>query len=80
MYTGPLYVLYNAVLRGFPPRLVDLLNHGPAARPADGGGAMPVRGNRFETTIFVICSGITKLSRYTQVLACGKYIYIYIDR
>ena len=26
LYTGPLYALYNAVLRGFPQHLVDLLN------------------------------------------------------
>ena len=66
MYTGPLYVLYNAVLRGFPPALADLLNHGCAAPgPAVRAGA--VFGNRFETTIFVICSGITKLSRFTRV-------------
>ena len=26
LYTGPLYILYNAVLRGFPKNLVDLLN------------------------------------------------------
>jgi hypothetical protein len=64
MYTGPLYVLYNAVLRGAPAVMVELLNAGHAA-PADE--ARPVYGNRFETTLFVICSGITKLSRFTRV-------------
>jgi hypothetical protein len=64
MYTGPLYVLYNAVLRGFPAVLVKLLNT-DHTEPADK--TSPVYGNRFETTLFVICSGITKLSRYTRV-------------
>ena len=69
LYTGPLYVLYNAVLRGFPGALVALLNAG-CARPTTtmpGEPARPVYGNRFETTIFVICSGITKLARFTRV-------------
>jgi hypothetical protein len=50
LYTGPLYVLYNAVLRGFPPGDVEIL-----------------KGNKFETSIFVISSGITKLSKVTGI-------------
>jgi hypothetical protein len=50
LYTGPLYVLYNAVLRGFPPGDVESL-----------------RGNRYETSLFVIASGITKLSKVTGI-------------
>jgi hypothetical protein len=48
LYTGPNYSLYNARLRGFPAREVELLE-----------------GNDYETTIFIISSGITKLSKVT---------------
>jgi hypothetical protein len=67
LYTGPLYVLYNAVLRGFPRNLVDLLNTGYESEKNAGTGRA-VYGNRFETTIFVISSGITKLAKHTKVL------------
>jgi hypothetical protein len=50
LYTGPLYMLYNALMRDFPPRVVEGL-----------------AGNRFETTMFVIISGITKLAKVTPV-------------
>ncbi len=50
LYTGPLFVTYNAVLRGFPQSDVENL-----------------RGNKFETSIFVIASGITKLSKVTGI-------------
>ena len=50
LYTGPLFVLYNAVLRGFPPGDVESL-----------------KGNRYETSIFVVASGITKLSKVTGI-------------
>ena len=55
LYTGPLFVLYNAVLRGFPDKDVALL--------LDKEG----RENRYETTIFVIASGVTKLSKLTRI-------------
>ncbi len=55
LYTGPMFVLYNAVLRGFPEKYVKCLKD-----KAD-------RENRYETTIFVIASGITKLSKITVV-------------
>ena len=46
LYTGPLYILYNAVLRGFPKHLVELLNKGSTA--FDGSPSQPetVVGNR----------------------------------
>ena len=57
LYTGPLYVLYNALLRGYPADVVRDLN-----------------GNRYETTIFVIVSGISKLSRTTPI-PTGRRLY-----
>ena len=50
LYTGPMYIWYNAVLRGFPEDLCESLS-----------------GNRYETTIFCIISGIVKLSKLTEV-------------
>ena len=50
LYTGPLFTLYNAVLRGFPARDVAAL-----------------LDNRYETSIFTITSGITKVSKISDV-------------
>ena len=50
LYTGPMYLQYNAKLRNFPQRIV-----------------LSLEGNRYETTIFVISSGITKLSKVTAI-------------
>jgi hypothetical protein len=50
LYTGPMFVLYNASLRGFPA--VDVA---------------ALAGNKFETTIFAIASGVTKLSKTTGI-------------
>jgi Ca2+-binding EF-hand superfamily protein len=50
LYTGPMFVLYNASLRGFPLADVEALD-----------------GNKFETTIFTIASGITKLSKVSGI-------------
>ena len=50
LYTGPLYIVYNAVMRDFPTNVVNSL-----------------AGNKFETTVFVIVSGITKLANVTPV-------------
>jgi hypothetical protein len=50
LYTGPMYLWYNAALRGFPADLHAKLE-----------------GNRYETTIFCIISGIIKLSKLTKV-------------
>jgi hypothetical protein len=55
LYTGPMFVLYNAVLRGFPDKDVDCL------KGTDG------KENRYETTIFTISSAITKISKVTSV-------------
>ena len=55
LYTGPMFVLYNAVLRGFPEWDVKCLR--------DQAG----KENRYETTIFAVASGITKLSKVTKV-------------
>ncbi len=55
LYTGPMFVLYNAVLRDFPARDVECLQ--------DTEG----KENRYETTIFAIASGITKLSKVCDI-------------
>jgi hypothetical protein len=55
LYTGPMFVLYNAVLRGFPERDVECL------KSTEG------KENRYETTIFTIASGITKLSKVSDI-------------
>ena len=52
LYTGPMYMLYNAVMRKFPKDLYD-------EHVQDG--------NMYETTIFCIISGISKLSRVTKL-------------
>jgi hypothetical protein len=55
LYTGPMFVLYNAVLRGFPEKDVNCL------KDTEG------KENRYETTIFAIASGITKLSKVSNI-------------
>ena len=57
LYTGPMFFLYNAVLRRFPEDTVKTL-----------------KGNWFETTIFAITSGITKLSK-VSVLPKNRLLY-----
>ena len=58
LYTGPMFVLYNAALRRFPAAdVASLLSPGEDEASA----------NRYETTIFVIASGITKLSKVTGI-------------
>jgi hypothetical protein len=52
LYSGPMFVMYNASLRGFPAADVAALG-----------------GNKFETTIFAITSGVTKLSKITGIPA-----------
>jgi hypothetical protein len=56
LYTGPMFVLYNAVLRGFPEKDVKCLWDDKTGKE-----------NRYETTIFAIASGITKISKVTQL-------------
>jgi ankyrin repeat protein len=52
MYTGPAYVLYNAVLRQSPPEIYRVFKDS---------------NNLFSTTIFVLVSAINKLSRCTNI-------------
>ena len=54
--TGPMFVLYNAVLRNFPEKDVECLLDTKTGKE-----------NRYETTIFVIASGISKLSKLSGV-------------
>jgi hypothetical protein len=71
LVSGPMFVLYNAVLRGFPAKDVECL------KDAEG------RENRYETTIFTIASGITKLSKITKILSVagqGTRLYRGLDR
>jgi ankyrin repeat protein len=59
MYTGPAFVLYNAVLRRFPADMYEVF------KSAD---------NLFPTTIFVLVSAINKLSRCANIPA-GTLLY-----
>jgi hypothetical protein len=52
MYTGPAFVLYNAVLRRFPEDIYTVFKD---------------HGNLFPTTIFVLVSAINKLSRCMDI-------------
>jgi hypothetical protein len=52
LYTGPLFVVYNAVLRQNPENLYDVFRKS---------------GNTFSTTIFVLVSAIQKLSRCMNI-------------
>jgi hypothetical protein len=62
LYSGPMFVLYNAALRGFPERDLKLL------RANDDDLVV----NKYETTIFVIASSITKLSKVAGIPAGRK--------
>jgi ankyrin repeat protein len=59
MYTGPVFVLYNAVLRRFPADIYSVFKDGD---------------NLFPTTIFVLVSAINKLSRCMNI-APGTFLY-----
>ena len=52
MYTGPCFVLYNAVLRQFPVDIYNVFKDG---------------SNLFSTTIFVLVSAVNKLSRCMNI-------------
>jgi hypothetical protein len=60
LVSGPMFVLYNAVLRGFPEKDVECL------KDAEG------KENRYETTIFTIASGIAKLSKITTIPSVSR--------
>jgi hypothetical protein len=66
LVSGPMFVLYNAVLRGFPENDVECLK--------DWKG----KENRYETTIFTIASGIAKLSKITTIPS-GSRLYRGLD-
>ena len=52
MYSGPMYVVYNAILRRFPPDVYQTFEQGK---------------NMYPTTIFVLASAVQKLSRCTRI-------------
>jgi hypothetical protein len=52
MYTGPCFVLYNAVLRQFPADIYNVFKDG---------------NNLFSTTIFVLVSAVNKMSRCMNI-------------
>lgn len=52
MYTGPMFEIYNAILRRFPADKFEVFNR---------------HGNTFSTTIFVLVSAIQKLSQHMFV-------------
>jgi ankyrin repeat protein len=52
MYTGPCFVIYNAVLRQFPEDIYTVFRDG---------------NNTFPTTIFVLVSAVNKLSRFMNI-------------
>jgi ankyrin repeat protein len=52
LYTGPMYVVYNAILRQHPAAMYQQFNDG---------------GNTFPTTIFVLVSAVTKVTKRTRI-------------
>jgi hypothetical protein len=54
LYTGPMFVVYNGILRQFPKELYDVFVKSD---------------NRFSTTIFVLVSAVQKLSRCMHIPA-----------
>ncbi len=59
MYTGPMFVVYNGILRQYPQELYKVFATGD---------------NRFSTTIFVLVSAVQKLSRCMHIPA-GMLLY-----
>jgi len=66
LYTGPMYVKYNAVLRGLPPGLDET----PVADLAEQWSQLCL-GNRYKVTLHAMTAAIGKLSRLTRV--CTVY-------
>jgi hypothetical protein len=52
MYSGPMFVVYNAILRRFPPDVYQTFEQGK---------------NTYSTTIYVLVSAVQKLSRCTHI-------------
>jgi hypothetical protein len=59
LYTGPMFVVYNGILRRYPKELYAVFDEGD---------------NRFSTTIFVLVSAVQKLSRCMSIPA-GMMLY-----
>ena len=54
LYSGPMFVVYNGILRQFPPSIFDTFN---------------AHDNLFSTTIFVLASALQKLARESRIFA-----------
>jgi ankyrin repeat protein len=52
LYTGPMYQVYNVILRRYPEEKFKLFKEG---------------GNTFATTIFVLVSAVTKVAKCTRI-------------
>jgi ankyrin repeat protein len=52
LYTGPMYQVYNVILRRYPEEKFKLFQEG---------------GNMFATTIFVLVSAVTKVAKCTRI-------------
>jgi WD40 repeat protein len=59
LYTGPMFQIYNTILRQYPADKFAIFNDGD---------------NLFSTTIFVLVSAIQKLSRFTRI-PLGTLLY-----
>ena len=59
LYTGPMFVVYNGILRRYPKELYEVFEKSD---------------NRFSTTIFVLVSAVQKLSRCMNIPA-GMMLY-----
>jgi WD40 repeat protein len=59
LYTGPMFQIYNTILRRYPVDKFELFEKGD---------------NQFSTTIFVLVSAVQKLSRFTRI-PLGTLLY-----
>jgi WD40 repeat protein len=59
LYTGPMFQIYNTILRRYPAEKFKLFEEGD---------------NQFSTTIFVLVSAVQKLSRFTRI-PLGTLLY-----
>jgi WD40 repeat protein len=59
LYTGPMFQIYNTILRRYPAEKFELFEKGD---------------NQFSTTIFVLVSAVQKLSRFTRI-PLGTLLY-----
>jgi hypothetical protein len=62
-YTGPEFLLMNAICRSHPPELLDVLR---------APGATDGPFNTLSTTLFCVTSGLKKLTKGTEVAEGGK--------